>query len=352
MIMSKPKLTLLLFVSLLFSFLAPGVVRKAEAACFCDCGASASAAWTAHTTAVKGMLAAYETLYVALINYHKNEWPGFAGSASKSLAKVGAKETAGSEAAMSTDINNTFMETKIGILSTLAPPTSMVACSIASYGKAADQFEQKIEDNLVVAEDTWSDVLSNAPGTIAEKGRVGYVANRAKNRIDNYGTSGADLKPTAIFKTGGLTSAADVKIAQDFVDNLLGDVVQDPVTKDGLAVPAGRTRMVDNTQSALRTNLARGVFNQLIEQNKDASVLGVTPAVGGTGMSMAELTQKKAGSQMVAKVGTTTSSEGAAQASQTLIALMAEDDRLNLKMYDLITQLSLIEPTIMATLTE
>ncbi len=153
---------------------------------------------------------------------------------------------------------------------------SAQACALSTSSEKIVGRAAQVGGSVKNAEGKSTALLSNAAGTAAETGELAYVSSRFQVRAGKYcdpkeisgctpsvGTN-ADLDVAPIF-TKTTFNAKELDIARDAVNNLIGDVVDDPVRGPALLSSTGQTQTVVNKQNQARANLSAAVLTNIVE---------------------------------------------------------------------------------------
>lgn len=267
----------------------PAEAKKPPCEAF-ECPGGAPPAWAAHMSAVIASLVALEyDIYLLLVdvidavtrdsNQHTKNMQNEINADATETDKITANEASIATA-----------DTRINASRAIMP--SRTSCGVDSQQPKLWNASTTSRTNIGSVETQRTDLFSNAPSTPAAKGELAYLSERFQNRMTKYCNSAVVQPPSgvtcsasigvdrdlsayeSIFKKGSFASADDYQAAQDVVQNILGNVVTDPVRGNALTRQDGKNLSILRNSDQAKANLASSVLQGIVERRHDPSFGG------------------------------------------------------------------------------
>lgn len=286
-------------------------VAPAHAVCYpceVECSPAAPAAWGAATATV---MTAVETMGFSIANsirYFSSMLQLLATDVANTTQAQNNTQIAINDREVTHIKALAASESRSELLKTTMP--SPQACALSSSSERIVGRAAQVGGSVKNAEGKSTALFSNAEGTAAETGELAYVSSRFQVRAQKYCdpkeisgctpsvATNADLNVAPIF-TKTTFSGTELDTARDAVNNLIGDVVDDPVRGPALLTSTGQTATVVNKQRQARANLSAAVLTNIVEaratdasgnsQNKeDEELARVDTAVGANSLILGQ----------------------------------------------------------------
>ena len=291
--MKNKKLISLLLGTVFLSVLAftphPAEAKKPRCEKY-ECPGGAPPAWAAHMSAVIASLVALENeIYLLLVdvidavtrdsNQHTKNMQNEINAEATESDKISANEA-----------SIQLADTRINASRAIMP--ARTACGVESQQPKLWNASTTSRAGVATVEGQRTDLFSNAPSTPSSKGELAYLSERFQNRMTKYCNSATVQPPSgltcsasigvdrdlsayeSIFKKGSFASADDYQAAQDVVQNILGNIVTDPVRGNALTRQDGKNLAILRNSDQSKANLASSVLQAIVERRHDTAYSG------------------------------------------------------------------------------